>query len=383
MHPVSVYVSAAEAVCALGADMEACRRAIVSGGTALRPLREFPEGRGMRQELLAGWIADRLLLAGRRYGAASNLAVHVARAAVKAAGWGTQECAGAALWVGTSRGNFGEWVGAWKARRPMAVFHASNQLHSEVAAAVSIELGLRGPWQVLSNGCASGLDALGLAAEGLRLGRRRRALAVAVDLPLVEELLAAFEDTGALGRGGLNDPFSLESEGFLPGEGAAAVTLEVDCEAPWCKIGEYAVTSDAYDPVAAPADGGALCVALREAAVGERVVAICPHANGTTVGARAEMAAISQFLGKAVMPAGVLLKPYMGHTLGASGLLEAALIARFLKDGRLPPNIAGLSGGGLQLEVATVKVPQGSTVLKVSTAMGGHHAVLGLKSLEA
>jgi hypothetical protein len=41
----------------------------------------------------------------------------------------------------------------------MRKLRASNSIHSEIAAAVSIELGVRGPWQLLSNGCSSGLDA--------------------------------------------------------------------------------------------------------------------------------------------------------------------------------------------------------------------------------
>jgi 3-oxoacyl-(acyl-carrier-protein) synthase len=316
---------------------------------------------------------------GRRYGEASNVAVHVARLAVEQAGLGAEELGRAALWVGSSRGNLGEFAGGVRGRRPPAVFRASNQLHSEIAAAVSVELGVRGPWQLLSNGCASGLDALGFAVNDLRMGRRRIALVVAVDLPLVEVLLDAFEETGALGMGDGNDPYSPAARGFLPGEGAAALVLDTEEAGALCGLGQYGVGTDAFDSVAVPEDGGGLGAALEEAADGERVVAVVPHANGTRAGGGAEQAALGAFgaFGRGPL-GGVLLKPYLGHALGASGLLEAALLAGFLREGRLPPNLAGLTGGVLALDREHVE--PGEVVLKISTAMGGHHAVVAFRA---
>ncbi len=385
MNSAPVHITAAEVACALGNDLDSCVQELGAGRSALRPLGELlPEAHRWR-ELLAGWVPDRALLLGRRYGAATNLAVHVARAAVRRAGWTTEELSGAALFVGTSRGNFGEWVGAWKARRPVALFHASNQLHSEIAAAVSIELGIRGPWQVLSNGCASGLDALGWAARELQAGACRRVLAVAVELPLVGELLDAFGDTGALSRSNCNDPYASQTDGFLPGEGAAAVTLEAAPERAWCGVEGYAVTSDAYDSVAVPADGGALaeCMQRSVAASEAAVVAVCPHANGTRANAESERAALALLGGE--VGGVVCLKPFMGHALGAGGLVEAALLARCLRDGMLPPNLPGATRVDMPGDRSAGRAPlkAGDGVLKVSTAMGGHNASLVLRALRS
>jgi 3-oxoacyl-(acyl-carrier-protein) synthase len=324
---------------------------------------------------------------GRRYGVASNVAVHVARLAVEQAGLGPAELSQAALWVGSSRGNLGEVSGSSKERRAMGLFRASNQLHSEIAAAVSIELGIRGPWHVLSNGCASGLDALGFAADGLRTGRRQIAVVVAVDLPLVAILLDAFSDTGALGSGAGNDPYGPTTDGFLPGEGAAALVLEIGGEGGLCGVGGYGVGTDAFDSVAVPEDGGGLTAALEEVSGLEPVVAVSPHANGTRGAAVAEQAALETFAlrsDKSQGPlSGVLFKPYFGHTLGASGLVEAALLAGFLGEGCLPPNLSGLTGGVLELATQERELKAGDVVLKYSTAMGGHHAVVALRALEA
>ena len=372
-----VHVRAAEVVCALGGDLGSCMEVVRARQTALRPLREYPGGDFGRGDLLAGWIRDRGVFRGRRYGEASNVAVHVARLAVEQAGLGAEELSRAALWVGSSRGNLGELAGGARGRRPPGVFRASNQLHSEIAAAVSVELGVRGPWHVLSNGCASGLDALGFAADNLRMSNRRIALVVAVDLPLVEVLLDAFEETGALGHGDGNDPYSATARGFLPGEGAAALVLDTEAADALCSVGRYGVGTDAFDSVAVPEDGGGLGPALEEVAGADRVVAVVPHANGTRAGGASEQAAL-RGLGWEPL-GGVLLKPYLGHALGASGLVEAALLSGFLREGQLPPNLAGLTGGVLDLKRETVE--PGEAVLKISTAMGGHHAVVAFRAL--
>ena len=238
--------------CALGMDLPACLEAMASGSPGLRPLGEcglpFPENLA---NLPCGWVPDRSIFKGRRYGAAGNAAIHVAREAITAANWEKEETRAAWLYVGTSRGNVGERAGTWSARRPVKKFAASNTLHSEVAAAVSLQLGIDGPWQVLSNGCASGLDALGHAAIAVALGWAPRALVVAVDLPLVRPLLEDFASTGLLSTHERNDPYAPDTAGFFPGEGVAALTLESPQSArkAWASVLAYAANNDGHDAV--------------------------------------------------------------------------------------------------------------------------------------
>ena len=107
---------------------------------------------------------------------------------------------------------------------------------------------MKGPWQVVANGCAAGLDALGMAALAVALGWTRRALVVAVDLPLVPALLQDFATTGLLSANGVNDPYGAGTSGFFPGEGVAAVTIEEAGEAngrAWCHLDAYGANSDA------------------------------------------------------------------------------------------------------------------------------------------
>lgn len=127
--------------------------------------------------------------------------------------------------AGSSRGNVGELLGEHHGRRRVAKFAASNSMHSEIAAAVSIELGIHGGWQMLSNGCSSGLDALGFAAGLVAAGMAPRAVVVSVDLPLIPALLADFPPP-ACSTDGVNDPYSTSTTGFLPAEGGAAILVE-------------------------------------------------------------------------------------------------------------------------------------------------------------
>ena len=79
----------------------------------------------------------------------------------------------------------------------------------------------------------------------------------------------------------------------------------------------------------------------------------------------------------AALPSLHLLKPYTGHTIGASGLLESVILACFLRHGRLPPNLPGLyapTGFALPQDSLGATGPLG----KLSHGMGGHNALLVL-----
>ena len=385
-----VFITGAEAVCGLGNDLEECLRKWAQGGTGLSTGSAIA---GV-EHLPIGMIGERAFLKGRRYGAASNLAVHVARRAVESAGWSAEAIEEAWIFAASSRGNAGELLGAHAWRRPMRKLRASNSIHSEIAAAVSIELGVRGPWQLLSNGCSSGLDALGLAAMAVGSGQAPRALVLASELPLVPELLRDFADAGLLAKDGLNDPFSLATTGFLPGEAGVALTLEgrpgSDPARWFCSVERYAANSDAYDSLATPEEGQALARLLRSvcgASGGTGVISgagvqaptrICTHTTGTRVHAVSELNGIrAAFSGACGVPALLPLKPLTGHTLGASGLLDVALLAGAMRAGEVPGCASHLSAPkGLMLASEPWKPGFGERILKIASGMGGHNAAV-------
>ena len=153
-------------------------------------------------------------------------ALHVAREAITDAGWTADDLRDAALVVGTSRGNAAGWLGPWPGRRPFRLMAASNTIHSEPASAISIEFQITGPNHVLASGCSAGLDAIGIAMMLVRCGVAPRALAVAVDLPLVPLLLDNYAASGILSADLSADPYRPGTSGFIPAEGAAAMAID-------------------------------------------------------------------------------------------------------------------------------------------------------------
>ncbi len=378
----SVFITAVETACALGLRTEECLTALRErlGGLALSANVSGP---GF-VSLPVGALPSRALVKGRRYGAASNAAVQVAAAAVRRAGWSADEIRESWLFGASSRGNAGEMLGVNAWRRPLRKFSASNTMHCEIPAAVSIELGIRGPWQMISNGCSSGLDALGLAWMAVGSGVAPRAVVVAVDLPLIAALLQDFQDTGLLSTNGVNDPFSPQTSGFFPGEAAVAVTLERDSSGrpKLCRLEHYSANSDAYDTLMIPEDGGGIEACVRSALqAGERgkVVALCPHATGTLNHSRVEPPALLRALDGQSVPL-LPLKPQTGHTLGASGLLDVALLAACMAEGWLPATLPGLTPPvcGLPLNTAALKLSTGDRMIKLASGMGGHNAAVSM-----
>ncbi len=300
-------------------------------------------------------------------------ALHVAKQAATDAGWNSEDLASAALIVGTSRGNAASWLGEWPNRRPFKLMAASNTIHSEPATAISIELGIYGPNHVVASGCSAGLDALGIAKLLIDSGQAERALVVAVDLPLVPLLLDNYAASGLLGSAAVLNPYSPDSDGFLPGEGAAAIAISA---APFGKLRltYFSNNSDGADPVGIPKDGGRTPELLKKAIAScGNPSAICPHATGTQTQARAE----SLFLNTSTLesqPSLHLLKPFIGHTVGASGLIESAILLAFMKHDKLPQNLRGTSGLS-ELSAPTESIPITGPVFKLAHGMGGHNAL--------
>ncbi len=322
----------------------------------------------------AAWIENRGLLTHRKWSPATMAALHVAREAIADADWSADELRDAALVVGTSRGNAAGWLGPWPGRRPFRLMAASNTIHSEPAAAISIEFQITGPHHVLASGCAAGLDAIGIAMMLVRCGVAPRALAVAVDLPLVPLLLDNYASSGILSGDLSLDPYRPGTSGFIPAEGAAAMAISAH-SGKHVRLEYYGCNSDACDPVGIPKDGGRTPELFRQlVGSGRWPVALCPHATGTAVQATADPAALARVFSES-QPSLHLLKPFLGHTIGASGLLESVILACFMRDGCLPPNLSGLYAPS-GFEVPDHVLAATGPVCKLSHGMGGHNALL-------
>ena len=359
--------------------MAAHRAALEDGTPRLRPLGELLGADHPLSALPAGWIEPRSLLNHRKWAPATMAALHVARDAASAAEWTPAMLEDAALVFASSRGTASGWLDPWPRRRPFPVMAASNSMTAEPATAVSIELGIKGPCHVLSTGCAAGLDALGIAALLLHSRIVPRALVVAVDLPLAPHILDAYQRSGMLSTNGLNDPYSPETTGMLPAEGAAAMALEsAENTANFPLFLGHLSNSDAHNPISMPPDGQPIS-RLVQAATRQFGVpaAICPHAGGTPALAKAEPIAIRNALPEA--PPLLVLKPLAGHCIAAAALLESVLIADSLLHHRLPQSPDGLTPPKT-FSLASTSLPARKPVFKLASGLGGHNSLAAFQS---
>ena len=196
------------------------------------------------------------------------------------------------------------------------------------------------PW-CFSTACTSALTALQAATQLLRHGSLDQALVVATEF---ENQLSAsgFHSLGLLSPT-RPKPFSLQRDGLVLGE--AVATLQLSTDAAQCPPGGWAIAAcelglDTFSPTGINPDGSVVAQvitrALQKAELSpEAINLVKVHAAGAGVTDEAEARALQQVFG-AAMPPLLSLKPFIGHTLGASGLAELALLLDCLALGTLP-----------------------------------------------
>ncbi|QQL46277.1 beta-ketoacyl synthase N-terminal-like domain-containing protein [Sulfuriroseicoccus oceanibius] len=383
---------------ALGKGWEATRESLIARRNAFVPLGESPmmtDKLEAYRELPLALLAGRGTLKRRMFGVTTALAMDVAQMALEDAGVRKgDDLSDMGVVVGSSRGNIGGWLTPLPGRRPVGILEATNSMHSEIAAAVTIEWGIRGPYHVLANGCSAGLAAVDMARMMIHFGQVRRVLVIGVDLPVSPELLEAYAATDMLSRNGVNDPYDSRSAGFLPGEAGAAMVFEAVDDAcadeaqTWPRLLGCWTNSDAAHLLGVP-DGGPgvrdLVDRMRNDLDGRSLRAICPHASGTEVHGRAEADALRTALvdwpAGDVLPSLHVMKPYTGHSMGASGAFDLAVLAVCGREGWLPPNLPGLCGIGASARVpeAVEAVDSGEVLVKIASGMGGQNVVVALE----
>ncbi len=196
------------------------------------------------------------------------------------------------------------------------------------------------PW-CFSTACTSALTALQAATLLLRHGSLDQALIVATEF---ENQLSGsgFHSLGLLSPT-RPQPFTAQRDGLVLGE--AVATLHLSTDATSCPPNPWAITAcelglDAFSPTGIKPDGSVVAQlitrALQSAGLRpEAIELIKVHAAGAGVTDEAEARALQQVFG-ATLPPLLSLKPYIGHTLGASSLAELALLLDCLALGALP-----------------------------------------------
>ena len=299
----------------------------------------------------------------RRMDRCAHLVVAAARQAETDAGLDVSTCASrvgvaiASAFGGV--GSFEECVRRLDERGADRVnpFAIVQTLPNLPAGWVSIELGTRGPLLAESTACAASNMAIGDARDAIRLGRADVMFCGGTEAPVTAVAVAGFGAMRALST--RNDepsrasrPFDAGRDGFVIAEGAAVLVLEELEHALGrgatihAEVAGYGISSDAnhvsdIDPTGEnPAR--ALQMALADAGVApEEVGYVNAHGTSTPVGDAGETRVLKLALGEALARRTPVssTKGSTGHTLGASGAVEAVFTVLALEHGVLPPTV--------------------------------------------
>ncbi|MGZ8562000.1 MAG: beta-ketoacyl-ACP synthase II [Candidatus Limnocylindria bacterium] len=227
---------------------------------------------------------------------------------------------------------------------------------SMAACQISIQNKLRGPVIASVAACASGVQALIDAQRLIQHGDVDVVIAGGTESAILPVAFAALANMGALSKRnddptGASRPFDANRDGFVFGEGAAALLVESAEHAERrgariiAEVAGGAMTGDAFH-ISAPdptGDGAtrAMVRALRDAGVApEEVDYIVAHGTSTPLNDATETKAIHGAFGAHAARLAVSSnKSMIGHTLGAAGAISALAAVCSIRDGVIPPTI--------------------------------------------
>lgn len=221
--------------------------------------------------------------------------------------------------------------------------------YGKIGARLQAKFGLGPHVATYSTACTSSANALLNAHRLMQADVIEHALVIGLEF---------FNQTTVLGFHGLNlispsgrmAPFQARRDGLVLGEGCGLLVLSKSGTAPVQLCGG-AIATDNHSLTAANVDGSTIAEvihqALRQCGVtASDLAAMKVHGTASLMNDEAEAAGIRRL--RDLPPPLFALKPYIGHTLGACGALETALVYGCLTKGELPsnPSSADTDGAG-------------------------------------
>jgi beta-ketoacyl-acyl-carrier-protein synthase II len=409
-----VVVTGLGAVTPLGNDVASTWENLLRGRSGIAPITLFDaspfevqiagEVKDFRPE---EWIAPKEV---RRMDRSAQMGVAAALQAVRDSCLSIEKTGSDRVGVifGSGAGGYGllleqQKILEEKGHRRVSPFLISHILPDAASGHIAIELGATGPNMGVISACATGAGATGEAWETIRRGDADAMIAGGCEAPLVPVLWAGFHALRALADDKEDParackPFDRRREGFVVGEGAAALVLESLEQAQargariYAEVVGYGSSNDAFDMVASHESGRGpiLCMemALRKSGLPrEEVDYVNAHGTGTPLNDRVETLAVKQVFGEHAYRLAVSsTKSMTGHLMGAAGALEALISVLAVRDQVLPPTInyqerdpdCDLDYVPNEARRARVRVAMSNSV-----GLGGHNATVMFKEFES
>jgi 3-oxoacyl-[acyl-carrier-protein] synthase II len=283
-------------------------------------------------------------------------------------------------------------------------FFIPKMIADSAPGVISIRYGFRGPTFITVSACASATNALIDAFNYIRLGMMNVCISGGSEAAVTSAGVGGFNALKALSE--RNDspetasrPYDLDRDGFVLGEGGAALILEEyeHAKARGAKI--YAemigggMSSDAYHITAPHPEGhGAYMVmknTLENAGIKpEDIDYINTHGTSTGLGDPQEIKAIERLFGEHAYEMNISsTKSMTGHLLGGAGAIEAAACIMAIKDQIVPPTINHFTDDPeinprLNLTFNKAQKRKVNIALSNTFGFGGHNASVIFKKYE-
>ncbi|MHC3993663.1 beta-ketoacyl-ACP synthase II [Thiomicrolovo sp. ZZH C-3] len=281
--------------------------------------------------------------------------------------------------------------------RRISPFFIPSALVNMLGGFVSIEHGLKGPNVAAVTACAAGTHSISEAAKTIICNGADRMLVVAAESAVTGVGIGGFASMKALST--RNDdpktasrPFDAERDGFVMGEGAAALVLE-DYDmavARGAKIyGEligFGESGDASHITSPSMDGPLRAMKAAMTMAGNpKVDYVNAHGTSTPTNDKNETAALKElFGGKENCPPVTSTKGQTGHCLGAAGGIEAVVCLMAMQEGIIPPTINHINPDencDLDIVPNAARKAEMNVVMSNSFGFGGTNGVVIFKKL--
>ena len=266
---------------------------------------------------------------------------------------------------------------------------------------ISMRFGFRGPNFTTVSACASSTNALIDAFTYIRLGKAIAIVTGGSEAAINESGMGGFNACQAMSTrneepAAASRPYDKDRDGFVLGEGGAAIILEEleHALARGAKI--YAeiigggMSADAHHITAPHPEGlGATLVmkrALKDAGMDpSEIDYINTHGTSTPLGDLAELKAITNVFGEHAYKMNIsATKSMTGHLLGAAGAIEAIATILAVKNGVIPPTINNINPDPdldpkLNLTLNKKQERNVNAAISNTFGFGGHNAAVVIK----
>jgi len=237
---------------------------------------------------------------------------------------------------------------------------------------------------ILQTACTSTANSLAYAKELIQANKIKRALIVGIEL-FNKSTYKGFESLMLLSKDGIYKPFDKQSDGLILGEACSTIILDsVQNNEDYFAITATNTSFDNYSITGSNPTGETTYQSMKEALKKAKLTlkdlsCIKAHATGSENSNLSEAKAIDTLFKEYNETTDVvILKPFLGHTLGTCGTAEIVLLCEFIKEGFIPKTLNYQNGyEDIAFEpLLENKILNNATVLFQFIGFGGSNTTL-------